>query len=139
MNDEDFTREMIRTFETGATKSSNKDKLDYEGFLSPLVLRRFAEYMHRHRVQADGTLRDSDNWQQGIPRKEYMKSMWRHFMEVWSLHRNVNTYGHGYGLCDVTDALEDALCALLFNVMGYLHEILHRKEVGNQCLMQKTQ
>ena len=67
--------------------------------------------MHKHRVQSDGSLRDSDNWQKGIPQDEYMKSMFRHFMEVWEIHRN-----HPEG-----DRV-DALCALLFNVMGYLHE-----------------
>lgn len=106
----------IRQFETGATRDTDIGKLDYEGFLSPLVLRRYAEYMHSHRIQPDGALRDSDNWQKGIPRDQYMKSMWRHFMDVWTAHR-----GYGYGS---DEWLETALCAVLFNVCGYLHEIL---------------
>jgi len=104
-------RKSMREFDTGATRDTDADKLDYEGFLSPAALRAFAEYMHKHRVQSDGSLRDSDNWQKGIPQDEYMKSMFRHFMEVWEIHRN-----HPEG-----DRV-DALCALLFNVMGYLHE-----------------
>lgn len=104
----------VRTFDTGATRDTEHGKLDYEGFLSPLVLKRFAEYMHDHRTQKDGTLRDSDNWQKGIPRDAYMKSGWRHFMDWWAAHR-------GVGEVDP----ETALCALIFNAMGYLHELLN--------------
>ena len=89
-------------------------KLDYEGFLSPLVLARFARYMDRHRVQTDGTLRASDNWQKGIPPDAYMKSGWRHFMDWWLEHRGRSG----------REGLEEALCGLLFNVQGYLHEVL---------------
>lgn len=111
---------MMREFETGATRDNETDKLDYEGFLSPVVLRRFAEYMHKHRVQADGTLRDSDNWQKGMPLDVYMKSMFRHFMDVWRIHRDNALPGR----TDPDIELEEALCALLFNVMGYLYETL---------------
>jgi hypothetical protein len=107
----------MRHFNTGATRDTEAGKLDYEGFLSPLVLERFAEYMHKHRFQADGQLRDSDNWQKGMPRDVYMKSMWRHFVNVWKGHR---------GVADDID-LEEALCALLFNVQGYLFEVLSRR------------
>ena len=105
-----------RVFDSGAMRDTDEGKLDYEGFLSPAVLHRFAEYMHKNRFMEDGTVRDSDNWQKGIPKDAYMKSMWRHFMDVWMLHRGV--FGG--------DAIEmdEALCALLFNVQGYLHECL---------------
>jgi len=46
---------------TGATRDVDNDKYDYEGFLSPIVLHRYAQYMHKHRLQSDGELRDSDN------------------------------------------------------------------------------
>jgi hypothetical protein len=112
----------VRQFETGATRNSEEGKYDYEGFLSPLVVERFAEYMHKHRVQADGKLRDSDNWQKGMPRDAYMKSGYRHFFDWWKEHR-----GHAS-----REGLEDALCALLFNVQGYLHEVLLKRDVGKQ-------
>ena len=102
----------MRKFETGATRDNDKNKLDYEGFISPIVLRRYAEYMHKHRFQADGQVRDSDNWQKGIDKSSYMKSGWRHFMDWWMEHRGIPS----------REGLEDALCALLFNVSGYLHE-----------------
>lgn len=107
----------IRKFETGATRDIDVGKLDYEGFLSPIVLQRYAEYMNKHRHQSDGNLRDSDNWQKGIPKETYMKSAWRHFMDLWFEHRGFNS----------RDGIEEALCALIFNVMGYLHEILKNK------------
>jgi len=104
----------MRTFETGATRDTEGGKEDYEGFLSPMVLKRFAEYMSKHRIQADGTVRASDNWQRGIPRDVYIKSAWRHFMDVWLEHRGQKS----------RDGLEDALCGLMFNVMGYLFQVL---------------
>jgi len=108
----------MRTFDTGATRNDDTAKLDYEGFLSPLVLQRYAEYMHKHRQQADGKLRDSDNWQKGIPISAYMKSLWRHFMDVWRQYREQSG----------EDTLEDSLCAMLFNAMGMLHETLKSRQ-----------
>lgn len=107
----------MRIFETGATRDSEEGKYDYEGFLSPLVMVRFAEYMHQHRKQSDGNLRDSDNWQKGIPQEQYMKSSFRHFMDMWMMHR-------GSQLSEAT--MEDTLCALMFNIQGYLFEELRK-------------
>jgi hypothetical protein len=107
----------IRKFSTGATRNADANKLDFEGFLSPLVLRRYAEYMHQHRKLPDGSLRASDNWQQGIPADVYMKSAWRHFFDLWSEHRGIPT----------PDGIENDACALLFNVSGFLHEYLKSK------------
>lgn len=109
----------MREFITGATRDSDDSKLDFEGFLSPIVLRRFAEYMHKHRFQADGNVRDSDNWQNGIPLEVYMKSLMRHVMDLWLRNRGERP------LTD--DDLEEALCAIMFNTMGYLYETLRGK------------
>lgn len=103
----------MRVFDSGATRDSDDNKHDYEGFLSPLVIERFGEYMTKHRKQADGRLRDSDNWQKGIPKDAYAKSLWRHFLSFWKAHR-------GYKDEDI----EESLCAMLFNIQGYLHEKL---------------
>ena len=111
----------LRIFETGATRDTAEGKLDYEGFLSPLVLRRYAQYMDDNRVQSDGSVRDSDNWQKGIPLEAYMKSLWRHLMDAWTMHRK------GYPDSAVT-WLEVALCAIIFNASGYLHEILKKRD-----------
>ncbi len=109
----------MRNFNTGATRDTDENKLDFEGFLSPLVLQRYAEYLNKHRTQADGKLRDSDNWQKGIPLKVYMKSAFRHFFDWWANHRHVETV--------IKEDVEESLCGLLFNTMGYLHEYLKDK------------
>jgi hypothetical protein len=111
-----------RVFSTGATRDSDADKLDYEGFLSPVVLERYARYMNVHRRQPDGSLRDSDNWTRGIPRRQYVKSLFRHFMDVLLLTRDWPEKA-------TTLSLEDALCAVLFNAMGLLHEALIGRSV----------
>ena len=114
----------VRSFETGATRDTEEGKYDYDGFLSPLVLERYAEYMNKHRVQSDGNLRASDNWTKGIPKSAYMKSGWRHFFDWWKVHRNVPVPD---GTVPRQQLMEEALCALLFNVQGYLHEHLKEK------------
>ena len=121
----------IRTFDTGATRDKDEHKNDYEGFFSPLVLRRYGDYMQEHRKQKDGSVRASDNWQKGIGLSAFMKSKWRHFMDIWTIF-------DGYKAIDFDGAevdLEDALCADLFNTMGYLHEVLkaklEEKKAGN--------
>ncbi len=116
-------RNTMRQFDTGATRDTDLNKLDYEGFLSPLVIKRYAEYLNKHRTQADGNIRDSDNWQQGIPLKVYMKSLWRHFMDMWSWHRRTGLYILGDG----NEDREEAICAVIFNASGYLHELLKMK------------
>lgn len=109
---------VMESYTSGATRTKCETKIDPEGFFSPLVILRYSEYMHKCRVQADGTLRDSDNWQGGIPLWRYMKGKWRHFLDTWLIHR---------GYKKVTDEgldLQDCLCAELFNTQGYLHELL---------------
>lgn len=106
----------MREFQTGATRDDATDKPDFRGFLSIQVLRRYAQYMHKHRKQADGGLRDADNWKKGIPQRAYLESAWRHFLD-WA------------ELADLEDPpsaeVQEAACALLFNVMGWLHEEIH--------------
>ena len=120
----------VRTFGTGATRHADDKKHDYEGFLSPWAIRRYGEYMHSHRTQADGSKRDSDNWQKGIPIDQYMKSFFRHAIDAWSIHRGLPTF-------DAKDGseifIEDALCGALFNAFGYLHERLKEEERNEDC------
>lgn len=104
-------RPILRTFLTGATRDTDQGKLEFGGYLSTPALFRFAEYMRKHQVQADGNVRAGDNWKKGIPISAYMDSMWRHFMDVAEQHEMGG------------EASADALCALFFNVQGYLHEI----------------
>ena len=117
-------KEKVRKFESGATRDQDNNKLDYEGFLSPLVLKRYAEYMNNHRYLSDGSLRDSDNWQKLFGKHHLdvcMKSKMRHDMNLWLNHRGFN----GESMEDI----EDACCAIIFNTMAYLFKVLKDKEV----------
>jgi len=115
---------MVRTFKTGATRNSDEHKFDYEGFISPIVLESFGEYMHSKRLQADGVLRDGDNWQKGIEVNQYMKSLIRHVFALWKLHRGYKVYDD-----DTKEELDliTILNACLFNIQGYMHELLKQK------------
>lgn len=121
----------VRIFNTGATRNDDSYKNDYEGFLSPLFLEMFGNYMTKHRKQADGTLRDSDNWQKHFGEKHYdvcMKSLWRHFLDLWCLHRRIKRYdkldGH-----KITK--KEALSAIFFNIMAYADKLL-KDELKNE-------
>lgn len=118
----------MRNFDTGATRDDCDDKYDYEGFYCPLVVERFGKYMHKHRKQADGKLRDSDNWQKGIPKTAYLKSAMRHLLDIWKQIR-----GH-----KGQDDLEDSLCATIFNIQGYLYEVLKEKRGNKTPTKQET-
>ena len=127
----------MQIFDSGATRDSDDDKLDYEGFIDPVALRRYGEYMHSHRIQADGKMRDSDNWQKGIPLVKYAKSLIRHVIDFWILHR-------GELVFDQKDrhavSKQELLCAIIFNALGYLGEELKQvksktqKIENNGCL-----
>jgi len=108
-----------RTFESGATRNAADHKHDFEGFISVPALRAYGAYMHGHRALADGSQRDSDNWQQGIPLDAYMKSLLRHVIDVWELHRGGAPINPDNGELVTMD---EALCGVLFNAFGYLHE-----------------
>jgi hypothetical protein len=117
----------MREFDTGATRGSEENKYDYEGFISPFVLERYGKYMHAHRVQADGNPRDSDNWQKGMSQESYAKSLIRHVLDFWRVRRG--------GTCidperEKTVTLEELACAIMFNIMGWLHEELKNEREG---------
>lgn len=103
-----------RAFDTGATRNNDAGKLDFEGALSPLVLQRYVEFLHKHRPQPDGTIRDADNWQKGMPQEVWMKSAWRHFHAVWLHHRG--------GAPEGLESFDDAICATIFNLMGLMND-----------------
>jgi hypothetical protein len=111
----------VRQFDSGATRDGRMGKYEYARFFDPAVIKAFAAYMHRHRIQPDGSLRDPDNWKKGMPRQAYMDSLFRHTMDLWELHdygvavRPENGQAVDY---------EETLCAVIFNAMGYLHEHL---------------
>lgn len=110
----------LRTFPSGATRDSAAGKLEPWGFTSALVEKRFSEYMHQHRIQSDGSLRDSDNWKKGFELDSYYHSMSRHVLDFRLLWE-------GYAKESRTDDLVDALCGILFNTQGLIHELMKEK------------
>lgn len=113
----------MRTFETGATRDTVEGKLSYVKGLSPVVLKRYLQYLDKHRLQADGQKRDFDNWKLGIDQDTYLDGLGRHFWDVWLLC-------HGYSTEDNHGPveLEDVLCAVMFNSMGMLYELIKEKK-----------
>lgn len=112
---------IMREFSTGATRDSDLDKPDFEGYFSPYALDSYGAYMLKHQKQADGSMRASDNWKKGIPQTAYRKSLYRHHLEFQKAAAEGRT----------TDAIEMAN-AILFNVMGWLHEELKPAQQGQQ-------
>jgi len=107
------------------TRDEDKDKLDFEGFLSPIVLQAYSEYMHKHRIQADGKIRESDNWQKHFGENHFsvcMKSLWRHFMDLWLEHRGFKS----------REGIKDALMGILFNTMAYLDKLLKDERTNSK-------
>jgi|SRR5579859_778641 len=117
----------LQTFETGATRNDNSEKFDYEAFLNPDVLHEFGKFMHHHRRQKDGSVRDGDNWQKGIPFKAYIKSLVRHSIDLWRMHRGYTVINPDTG---EPHTREELCCAVMFNAMGYLKELLHPSVVN---------
>lgn len=115
-------KDVIRTFDTGATRDTAKGKLSYVKALSPIVLQRYVQYLDAHRKQPDGSLRDFDNWKKGIPEETYLDGLGRHFVAAWLLAQGFPAEdNHG----PVT--LEDTLCAIIFGASGWLHELLKKE------------
>jgi hypothetical protein len=107
----------MRQFDTGATRDSEDGKLEPWGFSSALVEKRFSEYMHGHREQADGELRASNNWCNGIPTSAYWHSLSRHLNDLRLIAEGYSKYAEEMDL-------ETVLCAVKFNVDGLLYEVI---------------
>ena|SRR5450631_3414633 len=118
----------IRTFATGATRSPLADKLEYDGYLNPLVLKRFAEYMRKHQTQSNGERRASDNWQLNIPMASLHDSKKRHDHDVW-LH--IKGYPE-----EATESMEESLCAAIFGNMAMLKQVMEQSGRGTGGLQQ---
>ncbi len=114
----------MREFEYGATRDDDTEKLDYEGFNSPLVDKCYAEYLNKHRQTANG-LRDGDNWQQLFNDENgeghtdvCIKSLCRHVVDARLAHR-----GHRS-----EQSIIDDLCGIIFNAKAYLLKLLLDEE-----------
>jgi hypothetical protein len=114
----------MQHYSSGASRDDTEGKLDYEAFISPFVLERYAKYLHKHGA---ATGREGDNWQLGIPEERYMKSLIRHVMELWLIHRGREEH--------ITEnEVQDVVCAVIFNAMGYLFERMGVRNGGEATL-----
>ena len=113
----------VRKFDSGATRDTSEGKLEYARFMSPIVLKRFSEYMDLHRKQTDGNLREPDNWQKLFGDKHEdvcMDSLYRHLMDVWLINKGFKS--------EAREDIESALCAILFNAQAWLFKVLMDKQ-----------
>ena len=111
----------FRTSSSGATRDLNDGKKQYDKFIHPLVIERFADYMQGKRAMPDGSSREGDNWWNGFPREWLIESMGRHYQD---------TLLHTKGFHEATTEDEEtALCGLLFNVQSMLMEVLLGRRV----------
>lgn len=109
----------LRKFESGAIRDQNENKPNYAGFFSPLVLKRFGDYMMKHQQLPNGDKRNADNWK-GLFGKEHNKvcfeSNLRHVFDLWLIHDGFDDLSR--------DEKEEVLCAIMFNTMAELYKIL---------------
>ena len=107
----------VRTFDTGATRSSDEGRLEPFDYISPRVLHIYSTYMISKAKQSDGSKRSGDNWQKGMPIPSYKQALTRHFFDWWLVTRGEQPR------YDVEETSEyRILCSILFNAMGLLFE-----------------
>ena len=99
----------MRMFETGAIRDTDEGKLDVEAYLSPEFIRAFSVFMHFHQQLPDGTRRNGDDWQKGMPLDVLMKSATRHHLDWWIAHRDGQT----------AEGRLWSIFGLVFNAMAY--------------------
>lgn len=125
----ELKKPQMQQFAGGATRNLDTSKFDYEAFLHPEALHAYGEFMHSHRTQKDGSLRDGDNWQKGIPFKAYAKSLVRHTFDLWRMHRGFEVTNPDTGL---PHTKQELCCAILFNAFGYLKELLDPAPINQE-------
>lgn len=115
----------MRTFETGATRNNDPERVEWVKMLSLPAMFEYAKYMRAHRQQADGNLREYDNWKGmngrgGFPLNDVVESLMRHTLDLAALDAGVEPMRE----CDK----KEACCAIIFNAMSYLHTILAKEQ-----------
>lgn len=133
----------IRKFKSGATRDTSNGKFDYLGFMHPLCDFSFANYMHKHRLQTDGSLRDANNWWGGFGKDIVIQSLVRHIEDLKLLHSGFFVYevreGNNARRVVVKNKLknlpknfieiqlEDCCNAIRFNSEAYKLELIREK------------
>lgn len=137
-------KDKIRVFKGGATRDTSNGKFEPLGFIHPYCDYNFCQYMHKHRLQSNGELRDSDNWQSGFGKETLAHSFTRHVEDFKLLHYGFFVYedrNNGQAVRRVLNeelkelppnwkqiTMTDALNGCRFNSEAYKLE--HFKELG---------
>ena len=108
----------MRKTKTGAIRNNDKGKIDYV-HISSIADRCFCEYMHAHMTQADGKIREADNWKKGMPFKWYKKSFLGHIQDVKMLMEGNNVMEDGKAI-----EIFEALMGAKFNMDGMIHTLM---------------
>jgi len=111
----------MRQYDSGATRSPLGDKLQYKGFRCPQVEKSFALYMHEHRTQADGNIRDADNWKKGMDKEDCADSLIRHCEDFHSAWEGWEV------ICPDTKkkvSVVELLNAMKFNINAIIRELI---------------
>lgn len=114
----------MRSFPSGAKRDVEAGKLRFHAVLSPYALEAWADYCRRHNNQVH---RVEENWKKGMPLESFFSSLFRHFHHIWKLHDM--TCGAEQLSAKTKAAMIDALCGVLFNAHGYLHELTKPEEL----------
>lgn len=119
---------MVREWKSWWIRDLDEDKLDFEWFLSPLVLQKYWEYMHKNRKLKDWSIRDSDNWQKWFGEDNQsvcVKSLLRHVHDIWMEHRGFKS----------REGMSEAMMWSLFNIMAlanWYYNTINNKKNGKR-------
>ena len=119
----------MRNFKSGATRSNADGKLEYFGFLHPLVDKSFCEYMNKHRIQEDGKLRDSNNWWKGWDKSISLQSLVRHVEDLKAINAGLMVIKLRNGKEEKTYYLQNGKTLII--PKGYEAEEINEEECVN--------
>ena len=95
----------------GMVREDKQSKPNYLDYFEPHVIERYGKHM-----KAAEARHGRGNWKKGgYPKLEYLESAFRHFMGLWK-----------------GDTSEDHAAALLFNIIGYMHEEHLQDTIANR-------
>ena len=134
----------IRKFKSGAIRDTSSGKLEYFGFMHPLCDFSYANYMNHHRLMADGSLRDSNNWWSGFPKITILQSLCRHIEDLKLINAGYFVYEYRTDKIaerkvfstklksvpkNYKEITEEECCnAIRFNSQAYLLSVLREKK-----------
>ena len=72
----------MRKFDNNAVRDVDNGKIKYYGFQHPLCDYSFGKYMLKHQKQANGEMRDADNWWGTWDTKVSLECMTRHLEDL---------------------------------------------------------